>query len=230
MFFLLRTKGPIQSWGDVSKNITSGENRNTNHCPTFSGIFGLICCACGIKETSENFLDFKENISLIMSITKKDQKILVDYQTMGGGYDNSNDIIANNSKKTYLKKNGVNYFDGGKSVASLSSREYLEDSDFFVIVEVSEKYENLVETKLINPIWFPFLGRSSCIPSERIFCKKSETLEDLKEFVRIKFSKNQMLVYSTIKPNVLSHSFDIYDMFHDKKFNNHKRTMFKYVE
>lgn len=231
MNFLLRFKGPIQSWGDSSKHLTKGSYRGTYECPTLSGIVGLVNCCFGINSVTnpEEYNNLKSKIKHIATYSKENYNVLKDYQTMGGGYNTDNDFSRNNGKCTSTTKGyGPTFEQSGKTVASLSTREYLEDSDFFVILDVEESISEEFKTNTISPKWQPTLGRSNCIPSSKIFvdCGKSE--EEYLEIVKLEFKKNDIIKYSLVRPTTNHKTLTIFDISVDR-FRNVQRTVFKSI-
>lgn len=230
MYFLLRFKGPIQSWGDPSKHLTKGSYRGTYECPTLSGVIGLINCCFGIDSSKnvEEYNSLKSKIKHISTYSKENYNVLKDYQTMGGGYDVDNEVSRKNGKVKSDGKKGVGFEIAGKTVASLSTREYLEDSDFFMILDVEDSISEDFKNNLISPKWQPTLGRSSCIPSSKIYVDCGKTEEEYLEIIKSKYNKLNVIKYSSVRPNTNHKSLTIFDISVDR-FKNVQRTVFKSI-
>lgn len=228
MHFLLRFKGPIQSWGDSSKHLTKGSYRGTTECPTMSGVIGLINCCFGINSTNnkEQYNSLISKIKHVSTYSKENYHILKDFQTMGGGYDTNNEVSRKNGKRKIDRSVGVGFEQSGKTVGSLSTREYLEDSDFFMVLDVEDSISEEFKQNLIRPKWQPTLGRSSCIPSCKIFvdCDKSE--EEYLETIKDKFQSDEIIKYSPSRPNTQHKTLTIFDIPTDR-FRNVQRTIYK---
>lgn len=228
MHFLLRFKAPLQSWGDPSKNLTKGSIRSTYECPTYSGMLGLINCCYGINH-EKNFTEcdeLKSRIKHIATYSKHNHNILKDYQTMGGGYDTENPLFRNNGKRKIDGKVGVGFESEGKTVSALSTREYLEDSEFLVLLNVDDIISEEFEQNIKSPKWMPTFGRSCCIPSSKIFLHCSESKEECENIVEKYFG--ECIIYSSTKPNTTFSSLQIFDI-PVGRFKNTCRTIFKSI-
>lgn len=181
MYILLRLKAPLQSWGDNSKAETSGRLRATNTKPTQSAITGLICACMGINRDRNNIEYDKivNGVKIISIMQKRNYKILSDYHTMGGGYDCSGydeNMVPRTAEGKIPVSSGWNK--KLPSRAKLSTREYLQDADFTVVLKTTQvEVDKLVE-KLKNPVWVPYFGRACCIPSERIYVGVFDNIEE----------------------------------------------------
>lgn len=186
-YILLRMRAPLQSWGGES---FSYKYRGTIRHPTLSGVLGLICCALGVN-TSKNkaFLgELVNNISMDVFCYKQG-KILKDYQTAGTGHKDLRKIPTNCfSKPVEAKVRGNIYH-----------KEYLQSSDFCVILEVkSEELANKISLGLREPKWMPSLGRKACIPTTPIFVGMRDSKDQLSSLQDEIMTGNE-LIYSVVE-------------------------------
>lgn len=216
MLGLIHLKGPLQAYGDTSKHFTKGESRNTYPIPTYSGILGLVKCCCGLKYEEQL------NLNVVRVFSKQTINILTDFHTMGAGYSVENEFDRQNGRRKSDGKIGVGFESNGKTVGSLSKRDYIEDSEFYVILDC----EQHVFDSLKNPKWFPFLGRSSCIPSERIYVNHGKEENEYVQYVKEIFKNG--FQYTAHIPNTKYTTIEIYDV-PFRKFTNSKRIVYKSV-
>jgi len=181
MYILLRLKAPLQSWGDNSKTETCGAYRGTATEPTFTGLLGLICACMGINSNRNpvEYSNIKSSFSIAKIYSNNTPTILKDYQTMGGGYDCTK-YEANMVPRKINGKfpNSPGWTQSLPSRSKLSTREYLEDADFLVVLNVKESICSKMIESLKNPTWVPYFGRANCIPSTRIYVGCASTIEE----------------------------------------------------
>ena len=84
---------------------------------------------------------------------------LEDYHTTGGGYD----------KKTHPQNIPRKASGGPCDNATLSTRQYLMDAKFGVIMEGPKDLLEQIYAKLRDPVWGVWFGRKSCIPAAPVF-------------------------------------------------------------
>lgn len=152
-FLALYLDAPLQSWGYQSRF----DRRTSLSYPTRSGILGMICAAMGVdRSDTEGLQLFKP---LILSVyTFKQGRRLVDFQTVGGGWD-----------KKINPQCIVPKADGKAGQTVVSRREYLQHSRYGVILQVDKTLCQRIVMALTNPIWGIWLGRKSCIPASPVF-------------------------------------------------------------
>lgn len=158
----LRLEAPLQSWGERSR----WSIRDTAPVPTKSGIIGLIACALGYK-TDEQIRPLSQKTRLGIRVDAPGTQI-VDYHTIGGGY----------NYPTLLTAQGKPKKSSGKPHTEISERAYLCEASFLAALQV----RNEADTDLIhqmaealqNPVWPIFLGRKACVPSQPIFAGVGE--------------------------------------------------------
>lgn len=227
MLFLLRLKGPFQSWAK-DKRTTNGANVDTYECPTFSGMLGMICACFGVKHTDEKYDLLKNKIDHLYTFSKNHCDILEDFQSSGGGYDTSNEVYRKNGKRKYDGSLGTGFECAGKTVASICKKQYIVDGDFFVILNVDEDLSKELEYYLKNPVWQPTLGKSNCIPSKKIFVSCGECEDYYINYCKTVLNVERGIVYSSKRPQVKHTSIQIFDI-PISHLKNTSRTIFKSV-
>jgi CRISPR system Cascade subunit CasD len=157
---LLRLEGVFQSWGFDSQY----DRRNTRMMPTRSAIAGICCAALGYDRGSldeHRFLtvEFPNLKMTSISVSKKIQtqfsagpktlkpRRMSDYHTV------------QNTRKAI----------GGIKSCHLTSRYYISDAMFGVLLFGDYSLLNTIADALKDPIWGLWLGRKCCIPSAPIF-------------------------------------------------------------
>jgi CRISPR system Cascade subunit CasD len=152
-FLALYLDAPLQSWGYQSRF----DRRTSLSYPTRSGIVGMICAAMGVDRSDTEGLQLFE--PLILSVyTFKQGRRLVDFHTIGGGWD-----------KKINPQCIVPKADGKAGQTVVSRREYLQHSRYGVILQVDKTLGQRIVIALTNPIWGIWLGRKSCIPASPVF-------------------------------------------------------------
>lgn len=167
-YLLLWLEAPLQSWGFDSKF----GRRDTLKFPTRSGVLGLLCAALGYSGEQKEFLaQMSSKQQLVVSYLRNDEKkqtitpepLLMDFQMVGSGYDNSDPWQSLLIPKTSEGKKAV----GGGS--KMTYRYYLQDARFAVVLECSQAESTLFSKALQNPMYDLFLGRKNCVPTEFIY-------------------------------------------------------------
>jgi len=172
-YLALLLDGPMQSWGYASRF----QRRTTGLYPTKSGIVGLICAAMGLAKDSREedqklprLGDLRMQVVLLprpkpwirqpQPARRSDwlePRRIEDYHTVGGGFDPE------------VQPYSVPWTASGHpdKDATLSTREYLFDARFGVIIEGKADIDILSEAAkaLRNPVWGTWLGRKSCVPA-----------------------------------------------------------------
>ena len=156
---------PMQSWGFASRF----NRRTTALHPTRSGVFGMIAAALGIDKHGENEADtiarFAKVRLTVVSLPRRDPRgrdrliqRLEDYHTVTG--------IRRASGKV----------DDDATV--LTSRHYLLDARFGVLLDGNPPLIEEIEAALSNPKWGVWFGRKCCVPATPVLVAKScERLE-----------------------------------------------------
>ncbi len=135
----LRLHGPIQAWGGPC----IGDNRPTLPFPTRSGVLGLVAACMGVlRSDNDRLLSIAEGTSVHVRVDAPGTP-LVDDQTI---QDNPN---ASTTRQTIQSK-----------------RTYLCDASFAAVV-VPGLHVSVAEIAqaLRFPVFAPFLGRRTCVPS-----------------------------------------------------------------
>lgn len=165
-YLALMLDAPLQSWGFSSRF----QRRTTALHPTRSGIIGMICAALGVDKGSASegdWLKRLESVSLtVLAIPRRpegsldplDIRRMDDYHTTGGGYD----------KKTHPQWIPRKASGGPSDNATLSTRQYLLDAKFGVILAGSHETLESVYVALADPRWGIWFGRKNCIPAAPI--------------------------------------------------------------
>jgi CRISPR system Cascade subunit CasD len=148
---LLYLDAPMQAWGYSSRF-----NRRTSASwPVKSGIIGMLCAAMGVERDDEPGIARLAALNMKVYTLKNSGLRLMDWHTVGGGYDES--------------ETG-NYFDKkhGQSIAVLTDREYLLDCKFGVVLSGEGAAVEQCAAALENPKWGVWFGRKCCLPAARI--------------------------------------------------------------
>lgn len=225
MNIMLHLKSPIQSWGDHTNSMTKGQNRGTSPFPTYSGVFGLVCSCMGINQVRNpvKYTDLYNNFSYVGAYSKTRINLMTDFQVMGSGYNGNNQYkkcMGKKSSKGSLRGTGyvnqARLIDGHElTVGTLSHRDYITSSEFMVIIQVDDSVATSVINALKNPKWIPVLGRSHCIPSNRILFNYNDTINNMINSIKKywKYNENdKLLSYVSSKPNNRYSKLDIYDI------------------
>lgn len=233
MFINIRLKSPIQSWGNQTNTHTAGEYRGTNEFPSYSGVFGLICACSGLNQERNptEYAKLFESVRYVSAVATRTFNILVDNQNMGGGY---NKHIQSERMMVPVKYDGGDWVgmwrDEGNSNAKLSKREYLEDADFIVTIEVPDDISERVIQNLKNPVWIPVFGRSSCIPSTRLFLSSHESYDECISSAKKTLGVEKVIAYMSDKPRGKFNLIHMYDVpVVSQRFKYTRRTVYKTI-
>ncbi|HON48827.1 MAG: type I-E CRISPR-associated protein Cas5/CasD [Kiritimatiellia bacterium] len=160
LYLALYFDAPLQSWGYASKF----DRRTTLAHPTRSGVIGLLCAASGVDRTDTEKLQYLDEALEIEAYTFKQGTRLIDYHTVGGGYDPETQkaSVCKTGKGEVRKKNKV-------SLAVLTYREYLEDTRCGAVVSGEAGLIRELAGHVENPVWGIWLGRKACVPAARVF-------------------------------------------------------------
>ena len=159
----LLLEGPMQSWGIDSRF----NRRATELFPSKSGIIGLLAAAMGVdKYVESESADIQKLASLqckVFTMNTRSIQRMVDYHTVGGGYDDKDKLHHLRSADGKIKKD-----------AALTYRYYLLDARFGAILAGEGALLEDAAAALQNPKWGLWLGRKCCIPSNPIFVALEE--------------------------------------------------------
>ena len=161
----LRLAGPMQSWGTQSKF----QLRRTDMFPSKSGVLGLLLCTRGVlRSETHKYLPELNGLKMGVRIDVPGT-VGQDYHTAGAkiGIRQPKDGKIKRTASTKLPE------------PQLSRRQYLFGASFVVALQGEPETIALCAAALQSPIWPPYLGRKSCIPSEPIFAGtgRFDTLE-----------------------------------------------------
>jgi CRISPR system Cascade subunit CasD len=150
----------MQSWGYASRFT----RRTTALFPTKSAMVGLLSAALGIDKYCQ---DESAKIAPLAALrcvsvhlprrirdTELPIRLLVDYHTIGGGYDKK----ADSMKKPRSAEGTV-------LGTILSERHYLLDARFGILLEGNRSFLEQIAASLRNPKWGLWLGRKCCLPA-----------------------------------------------------------------
>lgn len=149
----LRLEGPLQSWGERSR----WSVRDSAPEPTKSGVIGLLGCALGLGE-DEPLRALAEALTMGVRVDRPGIR-LVDYHTIGGGYDEPMLLTAEGKPKR----------SSGSPHTEISLRAYLCDASFLVAMQGPDALIAQLAEAVQAPVWPFFLGRKSCPPSRPVF-------------------------------------------------------------
>lgn len=168
---LFRLEGPLQAWGLRAR---WGE-RDTTDAPTKSGVIGLIGCALGLRRDDDRLRILSETYRFGVRIDRPGT-LLRDYHATGGGKygDEHQDGGTRYADQPYVGGLPSAQTNKGRVYVKLetdiSNRFYLMDASFLAAMQGGSDAElEEIVYALDNPVWPYFLGRKSCVPSERVF-------------------------------------------------------------
>ena len=150
---------PLQSWGYQSRF----DRRTTLSWPTRSGVIGMMAAAMGIARGDRSELSRFHAVGMTTLILGPHDKSrnpgarLMDFHTVGGGYDTK-------TERQYMPRKAS----GGTPATVVSRREYLQDAKFGVLISGPSEFLEEIRSALENPRWGIFLGRKSCIPASPV--------------------------------------------------------------
>jgi CRISPR system Cascade subunit CasD len=161
---------PFQSWGYQSRF----DRRTTLSYPTRSGIIGMICAAMGTDRGNRDAI--RRLNSLVIEVYCFQQSgRLIDYHTVGGGYDNKRE-------QQYI----VRTAEGKVGNTVVTYREYLQNAKYIVLLLGEKQMLWDIGQALQNPRWGMWFGRKCCIPASPIFQGLHNSREEiLKQFEKL---------------------------------------------
>lgn len=221
MYISIRLKSRLQSWGDDSKSKTFGVCRNTMILPSISGVRGVIATCLGARHGTQEYAEFTESVRYDTAVSSNIPQTMVDYQSVGGGFDDGDEFQKN---MILVKADGTKPVGYGN--AKITNREYLVNADFVVILEVLDEYAQKLIKALKDPEWVPSLGRACCIPSTRLFLSEANTFEEALEGAKRALNSDNVYTYSTIYrgERQVSTAFDL--PINGRKYRNTSRVLY----
>jgi CRISPR system Cascade subunit CasD len=154
--------------------------------PTKSALAGMCCAALGYDrggDAEQRFLKTFNELNMTALAMPRERYMqelptrrLVDYHTVGGGYDPSKDSERNNI--TVSAEDGKPRAKNGQALAVLTHRSYLLDASFGVLLEGDRAVLHPVAQALADPVWGIWLGRKACIPSAPVLVGLFETQDE----------------------------------------------------
>ena len=175
-FISLYLDGPMQSWGYMSKF----DQRTSLAYPTKSGVCGMLCAAIGIARSEKDKLADLTQLGMTVFVLTPLNRV-VDFHTVGGGYDKS--------KSSYDKQSIVTNAKGKTGNTVVTRREYLLDAKFAVVLEGDPTLILNLELAMKNPKWGVWLGRKSCVPTVPISQGCHENIGDALEAAKLAYRK-----------------------------------------
>lgn len=151
----LRLEGPLQSWGERAR----WSVRDTAPEPTKSGIVGLLGCALGVRD-DETLRTLSEQLRMGVRCDQPGKR-LVDYHTVGGGYDTPTLLTAQGKPKKIPSS--------GAPHTEQTWRSYLCDAIFLVALQGPPDLIAQLSAAIQSPHWPIFLGRKACVPTRPPF-------------------------------------------------------------
>ena len=205
----LLLKSPMQAWGIDSRF----KHRTTFTYPTKSAVVGIICAAMGIDKYApeanaklKNLCDCKFYSYQLHPSTEKELEkykntpILIDYHTIGGGY--------NKSKPLHI---GFALAKEDDKLTILTYRSYIQDACFAVLLTYQQELAEKVSEALKNPVWGMWLGRKSCIPSVPIYAGIYDSPENALDLAIEKLNRVGTIKYKVGSILFESTNFDDYE-------------------
>lgn len=145
-FIYFKLNAPLQSWGERAK----WNYRGTEMKPTKSGIVGLISCCLGIGRNDSKLVSLSESIHMAVR-TLKTGLVMTDFHT----------VMASSGKNFLLANGDIDK----KGDPILTYRQYIQDAMFDVFLWGDEDALDDCYMAMLHPVWTPYLGRKSCVPS-----------------------------------------------------------------
>jgi len=179
-YVALLLDGPLQSWGFSSRF----QRRTTGLHPTKSGVVGLLCAAMGLAKGSPEERETLPKLAKLRmtsiaiprklrnpwtgAVSELAPRRLEDFHTVGGGYDRKLEV-----QFVPRKASG-----GPCDNPTVTSRQYLLDSRFGVILGGELALLRRVAEAVRDPAWGVWLGRKNCIPSSPLFVALCESEDE----------------------------------------------------
>ncbi|MGO8685452.1 MAG: type I-E CRISPR-associated protein Cas5/CasD [Thermoleophilia bacterium] len=165
----LRLEGTLQAWGDSSR----WSVRDTRPEPTKSAVIGIIAACFGWRLDAEGDRRVAELARSLRMGIRADREgiVLRDYHTVGGTRSGSETpwtglLTAEGKVKRNPASPGLH--------TEVSERNYLSDGCYLVAVEGTAAIIEEIEHALVRPLWPPFLGRKSCVPTAPLYPARAD--------------------------------------------------------
>lgn len=191
----LRLESPLQSWGENGQ----WSERRTAPEPTKSGVVGLLACALGWAD-DERICALSKRIRIgVRCDLPGTPSPLVDYHTVGGGYNTPQLLTAEGKPK----------LSSGKPHIEQTWRYYLCDASFLVAIQPQQPGDTGLIAELgealQSPVWPLFLGRKSCPPARPVYEDVGDyaTLEDAMEKHPARFTEERQVALAEIYPRIV---------------------------
>jgi CRISPR system Cascade subunit CasD len=169
---------PLQSWGYQSRF----DRRTSLSYPTRSGIVGMLCAALGVDRRDRSGLERVDKGISIQAVAFGEASQLIDFHTVGGGFDSR-----------VQGQSIVSKADGSRGDTVVTRREYLQGARFGVLVSGEPALLDELSATLNDPKWGIWLGRKSCIPaspvSQGVFASGEEALLRLEKLAGCKATR-----------------------------------------
>lgn len=166
---LLRLEGPLQSWGERSK----WDYRDTAPFPTKSGIAGMIGCVMGLERDDIRLGEMCHALRIGIRADRPGE-LITDFHTVSA----EQIMNAKGEKRS-----------GGNTI--VTHRSYLQGASFLAVISLAEDAgaENAglllqIKSAFENPVWMPYLGRKSCVPSIPLLPIYTEQYGSIEEALR----------------------------------------------
>ena len=165
--------GPLQSWGHASRF----ERRTTALHPTRSGVIGLIAAAMGIDKHSAGETGLLAQLQPLQVTTltlprrnRRAEEILMqrleDYHTVA--FTREAGAKPARVAKLLARARGPISADDRSSEIKPTTRHYLLDARFGVLLEGPHAFLDPIAAALRNPKWGVWLGRKCCLPASPV--------------------------------------------------------------
>lgn len=144
-FIRLRFRGPLQSWGERSR----WDSRDTAAMPTKSGVIGMIGCCMGIPREDDRLRTLNDALHIAV---RADQpgRVMTDFHT----------VQAPDGQRM------LNAEGKPRGATILTPKQYLQEAVFTVLIWGEATIMDQTYQAFLHPVWTPYLGRRSCVPSE----------------------------------------------------------------
>ena len=159
---------PMQSYGVESRY----DRRTSLPYPTRSAVTGILCAAMGIERSDRAFLAEMAKLQMETLVLTRQIPVgkkcepkkltasrLVDYHTVGGGFDSKNE-----AEKFYIPHSA----DQKDRRTVQSYREYLLDARFGILLSGDKTLLSRCDAAMRDPIWGVWFGRKCCVPASRV--------------------------------------------------------------
>ena len=154
----------MQSWGENAK---WDAMRDTATMPTKSGIIGLLACCFGMRRGDPEIMELSHALK-VSARADRSGEIRIDYHTVQGM-----PILHTADNGTRPQGQGI-----------VSRRAYLEDASFLVVLSGDSDTLEKCAQALQNPVWSPYLGRKSCVPTLPVFLQITDDYATVEDAVR----------------------------------------------